>query len=79
MERGYRFLRLGNCPQARGTPPLSPKSKFATEPYSPQSRKWITVPEDFIAELCQADFPAELVERHCPQCYEDIYARLNPQ
>ena len=47
--------------------------------YSPQPRKWITVPEDFIAELRCADFPVELVERHCPQCYEEIYTRLRPQ
>ena len=46
---------------------------------SPRPRKWITVPEDFIAELCHADFPVELVERHCPQCYAEIYTRLNPQ
>jgi hypothetical protein len=47
--------------------------------YSPQSRKWLTVPEDFIAELRHADFPVELAERHCPQCYAEIYTRLNPQ
>jgi hypothetical protein len=47
--------------------------------YSPRPRQWITVPEDFIAELRQADFPVELMERHCPQCYEEIYARLKPQ
>jgi hypothetical protein len=47
--------------------------------YSPRPRKWITVPADFIAELRQADFPVELVERHCPQCYEEIYARLKSQ
>jgi hypothetical protein len=47
--------------------------------YSPRSRTWITVPDDFIAELRQADFPVELVERHCPQCYTEIYTRLKPQ
>ena len=47
--------------------------------YSPRSRKWITVPEDFIAELRHADFPVELAERHCPQCYEEIYTRLKPR
>ena len=47
--------------------------------FSPRARKWITVPEDFIAELRHADFPVELAERHCPQCYEEIYARLKPQ
>jgi hypothetical protein len=46
--------------------------------YSPRARKWIMVPEDFIAELHHADFPVELVERHCPQCYEEIYTRLKP-
>jgi hypothetical protein len=46
--------------------------------YSSRARKWIMVPEDFIAELRHADFPVELVERHCPQCYAEIYTRLNP-
>ena len=27
----------------------------------------IMVPDDFLAELRQADFPVELVERHCPR------------
>jgi hypothetical protein len=47
--------------------------------YSPRVRRWITVPDDFIAELRQADLPVDLEERRCPQCYADIYARLNPQ
>jgi hypothetical protein len=47
--------------------------------YSPRGRQWITVPDDFIAELRQADFPVQLEERHCPQCYEDIYTRLKPR
>jgi hypothetical protein len=47
--------------------------------YSPRSRTWITVPADFIAELRHADFPVELVEWHCPQCYKDIYTRLKPE
>ena len=46
--------------------------------YRRRSRRWITVPDDFIAELRQADFPVELVERHCPQCYEEIHARMKP-
>jgi hypothetical protein len=47
--------------------------------YSPRVRQWITVPDDFIAELRQADFLVQLEERHCPQCYEDIYTRLKPR
>jgi hypothetical protein len=47
--------------------------------YSPRVRQWITVPDDFIAELRQADFPVQLEERHCPQCYEDILTRLKPR
>jgi hypothetical protein len=47
--------------------------------YSPRVRQWITVPDDFIAELRQVDFPVELVERYCPQCYEEIHALLEPQ
>jgi hypothetical protein len=46
--------------------------------YRSRSRTWITVPEDFIAELRHADFPVELVERHCPQCYKEVYTRLKP-
>ena len=46
--------------------------------YSPRVRKWIIVPEYFIADLRHADFPVDLEERHCPQCYEEIYARLKP-
>jgi hypothetical protein len=47
--------------------------------YSPRVRQWITVPDDFITELRHADFPVPLAERHCPQCDEEIYARLKPQ
>jgi hypothetical protein len=46
--------------------------------YSPRRRKWLSVPDDFLAELRQADFPVELVKRHCPQCYQQIYALLKP-
>jgi hypothetical protein len=46
--------------------------------YSLRLRKWITVPDDFLAELRQADFPVELVERHCPQCYKQISTHLKP-
>ena len=43
--------------------------------YSPRVRQWITVPDDFIAELRHADLPVDLEERHCPQCYADIVRR----
>jgi hypothetical protein len=36
--------------------------------YSPRTRRWHLVPEDFIAALCQAHLPVDVVEQRCPQC-----------
>jgi hypothetical protein len=36
--------------------------------WSPKTRTWKVVPADFIAELRQADFPIDVVERPCSRC-----------
>ena len=46
---------------------------------SPRTRKWIAVPEDFVAELQRADLPVVLVERRCPRCYKLHETRPDPQ
>jgi hypothetical protein len=34
----------------------------------PRTRRWKSVPPDFLPELLQADLPVDLVVRPCPCC-----------
>jgi len=36
--------------------------------YSIRTRRWHMVPEDFIAELQQANLPVDVVAQRCPKC-----------
>jgi hypothetical protein len=36
--------------------------------YHPKSRRWKTVPSDFIPELLHADLPVDVIGKQCPRC-----------